>query len=197
MIIITILLVLFFYLGVEAGASWPWSDKWQTNKFKKKLPELALAGLIAGLSLVMWGVDGAYGLAILIASFVVALAGIEAATWSFIQWTTKHKDATTGRTFSLQPIVDWLAFRIGGWRLGDEGYSWTAATVKGTIICLPVATVFAPIGGLLFAFGYEIGSHFKGRVTKFNPHIVSEGMSFMLLGAFCIGIFAVTRNILG
>lgn len=196
--IVFIFLCLFFFLGAEAGASWSWSSRWQTNKFKKKLPEIALAALLAGISHIVYqafSLNGWWLHGLTLAAFFVHLAGIESATWSFLKWE-KHVPNLI-RSFTLKRVVDWLAWRIGWilqrnhWTIGDEGYSWVAATVKGTIICLPFSGPFAPIGGLFFAFGYEVGSHFKDRITKFNPHIISEGMSLAFVGAFAMFVLSM------
>lgn len=184
-----IVIAVFFYLGAEAGQSWFWSPKWQTNSFKRAIPEIILAIMFAGIANVTYEAlgfsEGWQAILTLIAG-VISYAGIQTSRWLFIQWDTKHKDFNTGREATIKPFVDWLAWKVGKWEEGEEGYSWTAATVVGTIICLPFALILAPVGGLFFAMGYEIGSHFKGRVTKFNPHIISEGMSFALLGAFAL-----------
>lgn len=95
---------------------------------------------------------------------------MQSGTWMFLQWTEHEPNST--RKSTLKPLVDWIAARFG-YKLGDEGYSWIAAGVKGFLIGLPVGGI--PLA-ILWPFGYEIGSHAKGRVEQFgiDPHAVSE-----------------------
>lgn len=184
-----IIISFLFYLGVEAGQSWSWSYRWQTNSFKRAIPEILLAIIFAGIASLtyeVWGFSEGWQDILTLIAGIISYAGIQTTRWLFIQWDTKHKDFDTERGATIKPFVDWLAWKIGLWEKGEEGYSWTAAVVVGSIICFPFALILSPLGGLFFACGYEIGSHFKGRVTKFNPQIISEGMSFALLGAFSL-----------
>lgn len=190
---ISIILAVFFYLGAEAGQSFPWSSKWQTNKFKQRLPEILLAIMFTGFANLVYqniGLSTLWQVILFPVSLIISYAGIESATWKFIQWDSKHPSFDKGRTSTTKRFVDWLAWKVGKWEQGEEGYSWTACTVKGTIICLPFALILAPVGGLFFAFGYEIGSHAKKYLHGFNLHIISEGMSFALVGAF--GLFIIS-----
>ena len=186
-----IFLMFKFLLGGEVGASFSWSSKWQDKTVLghslKKIPEIIDALLMTFIAMYGYehlGLNVAfhYELLISIAVFSTILAGIESATWMFLQWSgtdTPDRD----RTSTLKPVVDWIASKFN-WSLGDEGYSWVSATLKGTIITLPMGG----LGGILFAFGYEIGSHFsKDKYSKyisFNPHIISEGLSFAGVGFY-------------
>lgn len=191
-------ILLMFWLGAESGASFPWSKKWQQGYGVDlgKLPELVasiLLGFIAMQGYQNLGLTADFHIetGIFLAVVAIIYAGIQSATWMFVAWT---KDGTpnTARNSDLKPIVDWLAEKCG-WKLGDEGYSWVAAAIKGTVITLPMGG----LGGLLFALGYEIGSHARGRVDKwFNPHIIAEGMSFVGVGIYVL-LFLKFTKILG
>lgn len=186
-------LVVFFYLGAEAGASWSWSPKWQTNSFKRAIPEILLAVILTVLSSTVHlslGLNPWWLFLTVPLSTVTSYAGIQTTRWLFIQWDTKHKDFNTGREATIKPFVDWLARKLGV-EQGTESYSWISATIVGTIISLPFAFILAPISGLLFAFGYEIGSHAKKYLKGFNQHIISEGMSFALVGAFALLVIGI------
>lgn len=177
---IIILLSIFFYLGVSCGASWPWSSGWQVG-FKRRVPEIISALIMGGMASSGYhslGLEGWWLLSCFMFSSVIAFAGIEAATWSFLQWGKENQTHTPGREFTLMPLVDLIA-KQWGWKLGDEGYSWTAATVKGTIITLPAGG----LGGLFFAAGYEVGSH-ANKYLKINSSIISEGLSFAFVGVY-------------
>lgn len=182
MIRLIFFIALKFILGAESGASLPWSKKWQSKTIAghalSQLPEIVdsvLMGLIVMQGYDALGLDVAFhweGL-IFLAATAIMYAGVQSATWMFLQWEG-HSDPDTDRDASTKPIVDKIAERFG-WKLGDEGYSWVAATVKGGIMTLPMGG----LGGIFFALGYEIGSHAYGRVDKWiNPHIISEGLSF-------------------
>lgn len=149
------------------------------------LPELLMCiPYGAALGYVLWGVNP--WLALLgVLGVAVSYAGMQSATWHFLRWET-HTDPNTERKASIKPTVDWIAARFG-YRLGDEGYAWIAAMVKGFIIGLPVGGFITAIG---WAVGYEIGSHAKGRVEKIilDSHAVSEFMS-SALGAIGILVF--------
>lgn len=185
-----IFLVLKFLLGGESGASFSWSSKWQSKTVfghtLRQLPESVdalLMTIIAMHGYRILGLDLEFHWEALIAAlvFAVTYAGVQSATWLFLQWEG-FDDPDTDRKSTTKPLVDRISDRFG-WKLGDEGYSWVAATVKGTIITLPMGG----LGGILFAIGYEIGSHAKGRVDKwFNPHIIAEGMSFVGVAVYAL-----------
>jgi len=112
---------------------------------------------------------------IFIVSAVISVAGMESSTWYFLRWK-KHSDPNLTRGGTVKPIVDFFA-KLCGYKIGDEGYAWIGAAVKGFIIGLPVGGIFTAI---LWPIGYEIGSHAKGRVEKYgikDSHAVSEFMS--------------------
>lgn len=95
---------------------------------------------------------------------------MQSGTWMFLQWTAHEPNRM--RKSTLKPVVDWIAARFG-FEIGDEGYSWIAAGVKGFLIGLPVGGI--PLA-ILWPLGYEIGSHAKGRVEKYgiDPHAIKE-----------------------
>lgn len=124
--------------------------------------------------------------------WLVSYGGMQAATWSFLKWETAD-NRYPGRSFTLKPVVDFIAARFG-FSLGNEGYSWIAAGLKGFIIGLPVGGIFTAI---LWPLGYELGSHAKGRVEKYglDPHIFSEFFSGAL-GGVSIFIFIFLAGLL-
>lgn len=119
-----------------------------------------------------------------IISFCISYAGMQSGTWMFLRWYS-HDDPNTKRKSTLKPLIDFIA-SIFGYKLGDEGYAWTAAAIKGFIISLPVGGTAA----FFWPLGYEIGSHAKGTVEKYgiDPHAISEFMSGVA-GAISILLF--------
>lgn len=113
---------------------------------------------------------------------------MQSGTWMFLRWES-HDDPNMERGATLKPMTDWIAGRFG-WKLGDEGYSWVAAGVKGFLIGLPVGGL--PLA-VLWPLGYEIGSHAKGRVEKYgiDPHGVSEFISGAGAGLSILLFFTV------
>jgi len=106
---------------------------------------------------------------------LISYAGMQSATWYFLRWE-KHPDPTLNRSGSVKPVVDFIA-KLFGCKIGDEGYAWVGAAVKGFIIGFPVGSIITTI---LWPLGYEIGSHAKGRVERFgikDSHSVSEFLS--------------------
>jgi len=192
------LLLVMFFLGAESGASFPWSSRWQNwgRISLRQLPEILTAIIISCASVYCYGILGldiygsSWGLTAFILSWLVSYAGIQSATWSFLKWET-GPNRYPDRDFTQKPIVDWLASKIGGWEIGEEGYSWISAFVKGTVITLPLGG----FGGILFALGYEIGSHAKGRLK--NPHMYSEGLSFLLGIGVYINISVAACELIG
>lgn len=197
------------WLGAESGGSFPWSRKWQKEMGLdlSQVPEIIAAVLLTLITLEAYenfGLDLSQiitvgfshyhlGLSLGVILFIVCgfvtYAGIQSATWMFLRWDDGDKDPNTERSSTTKPFVDWLAEKIGGWKLGDEGYSWTAAGVKGFIASLP----FGGLGCILFPLSYEGGSHAKGRTEKyFNPHIVSEALSFIGLGIAALLFFGTS-----
>lgn len=122
-------------------------------------------------------------------SWVISYAGMQSGTWMFLRWES-HDDPNTERGSTLKPIMDWIARKLG-YKLGQEGFAWIAAAVKGFIIFLPVGGF---IGAVMWPLGYELGSHAKGRVEKYglDPHMFSEFFAgflgsvvvLLFLGAF-------------
>jgi len=188
MVIFTILCILF-YLGVECGASWPWSDRWQDG-WKRRVPEFAISLILAGIANTAYGIEGWLAPFVFIVTAAIIFAGVESATWMFLQWDKDKQEHTKGRTSTTKPLVDKIARKFG-YKLGDEGYSWTASTVKGTIITLPAGG----LGGLFFAFGYEVGSH-APKFVKFNPKVISEGLSYALVGAYYFGFLTLCKMVM-
>lgn len=215
---IILFLILKFFLGGESGASFSWSAKWQDKKpWFSEVPEALDALILAYIATSMvWAnvinlqdvltvglhpyyVGVSSGILVYIASAVVAYAGIQSATWTFLQW--EQHEPNRDRSSTTKPLVDKVA-GLFEWTIGQEGYSWVSASVKGSIICFPAALLFAPIGGVMFASGYEIGSWFKrkGR-DKYLPkwlkaHAISEGMSFVMVALFYLGV-AYLASVLG
>ena len=106
---------------------------------------------------------------------LISYAGMQSATWYFLRWE-KHSNPNLTRGGTVKPVVDFIA-KLFGWKIGDEGYAWVGAAVKGFIIGLPVGSIITTI---LWPLGYEIGSHAKGRVERFgikDSHAVSEFLS--------------------
>ena len=214
MIRVIALLIVKFFLGAESGASFSWSSKWQDKKaWFSEVPEAVDALILAFLAVSAWGflfdlsalhaigygnyhLGLSFGLLLFPVFALISYVGIQSATWMFLRWDDGGENPNTKRTSTTKPLVDLVASRFG-WGLGDEGYSWVAATIKGTIITLPLCG----LGGLFFAFGYEIGSWFKrkGR-SKYLPgfisaHGVSEGMSLALVGLYYVLMLYVFKLI--
>lgn len=137
-----------------------------------------------------WAVDKFFGFGWAIAALFIATAisyaGMQAGTWPMLRWVS-HDDPNKDRSATIKPVADWIAARFG-WALGDEGYSWVYAAVKGFLIGLPIGGIPLMI---LWPLGYEIGSHARGRVS-FDPHAVSEasagagaGLSIVLFLLIC------------
>jgi hypothetical protein len=197
---IRILFIIFkFILGAESGASFPWSAKWQKNTIAghtlQQLPELIDAFLLALIAMQgyrLLGLDLPFHWEAFVYLVVTAIiyAGVQSATWMFLQWEG-HDNPNIERSSTTKPVVDFVAKKLG-WKLGDEGYSWVAATIKGTLITLPLGG----LGGILFALGYEIGSHAHGRVDRFfNAHIIAEGMSFVGIACYALIFIEICKAI--
>lgn len=205
-------ILLMFWLGGESGASFPWSHKWQQafSFSLGKLPEFLASVILAHISLIGYSALGidlekiltfgfshyhfglSLGVCLFFLVFGIIYAGIQSATWMFLKWT-KDPAPNTERGATTKPLVDWIAERFG-WKLGDEGYSWVAATVKGTIITLPMGG----LGGILFALCYEIGSHTrtaKMRAWFGDTHWIAEGLSFAGIGAYALIFLNVIKVI--
>lgn len=104
---------------------------------------------------------------------VWSYAWMQSGTWPMLRWVS-YDDPNTDRNSTLKPLADWIS-KLCGWKLGDEGYSWVYAALKGFLIGLPVGGL--PLA-ILWPLGYEIGSHARGRVDKWiDPHAVSEVMA--------------------
>lgn len=169
----TLFLILWFaYWSAESGASLPWSKLWQDKlDWLSELPEAIIALSTAGIA--TWGWGALFGLSplasvgVFIASTVVTYAGKQSATWAYLNWTghTKDKDGdgvitdADGRNSTLFGVNNFIA-GLFGFKLGDEGYSWTWAGTKGLIMTLP----FAGTGAVFHPLGHELGSHAKGRL---------------------------------
>ena len=182
--------ILFFVLmGVLGrlsgnGFGQRWGVSWMPELIHSLPYGLALGWAVHTLTGEFWASHGltAVGTAI-------SYAGMQSATWYFLKWV-KDKTPNLERGGTMKPIIDFIAGRFD-YKLGDEGYSWIAAGVKGFIIGLPVGGVLT---ALLWPLGYEIGSHARGRVERFglDPHAVSEFMSAALGG---VSVFAFVQII--
>ena len=150
-----------------SGFGQKWGVSW--------LPEVFFAAGIGAAHAYAWYAFG-YAWYAWIPAFILATVWsyvfMQSATWMFLRWTEHEPNKT--RKATLKPIVDFIAKRFG-YELGDEGYSWIAAGLKGFLIGLPVGGIPLMI---LWPLGYEIGSHAKGRTEKWiDPHTVSELMA--------------------
>lgn len=99
---------------------------------------------------------------------------MQSATWMFLRWES-HDNPNTKRGGTLKVATDRIA-HLFGYKLGDEGYAWIAAGLKGFLIGLPVGGIALAV---LWPLAYEIGSHARGRTEKYgiDPHAVSEVMA--------------------
>lgn len=188
----------FAYWSAEAGASLPWSKKWQ-NSFLKTVPELVIAATISICALVFWNsffpMSYDWAITLFFIFGTISFLGKESATWAYLTWEgyTKDKnndgviDDQDGRDSTMREWNDALAAKLG-YRLGDEGYSWVWAFTKGLITTLPLGgfgAIFQPIGR-------EIFSHAKGRLPG-DPNTYMEaggdgfGYTMAVLVAVIIG----------
>lgn len=179
-----IFIILMGILGRMSGNGFgqKWGASW--------LPEAIMCiPYGAALGYVLWSVNPIVAVIAGVIGYAISYAGMQSATWYFLRWESHETDTT--RNGTLKPVVDFIADRFG-FKLGDEGYAWIGAAVKGFIIGLPVGGVLT---ALLWPLGYEIGSHAKGRVERFIPdsHAVSEFMS-AALGAVSIVAFLALFN---
>lgn len=183
--ILLLTFALFGTLGLLAGKGW-----------KGQIPELALGLLVASVSTLLWHpvLDGFLEhLFVFENALAVSYGGVQAATFSYLKWK-KHK-ANMERTFTLQPVVDFIASKLGYIR-GDEGYSWISAFVKGFIITLPLGGL---LGGTAFMLGHEIGSHAEDRVEKYgiDPRRIIDVISYGLVGVSVVGTVFIVRALVG
>ena len=108
-------------------------------------------------------------------------AFMQSGTWMYLKWTGHEPNKTKSAT--LKPVTDWIAARFG-YVLGDEGYSWIAAGVKGFLIGLPVGGL--PLA-VLWPLGYELGTHVKGQHKDACKEIFAgagAGIAIVLFVAF-------------
>ena len=170
-----LLYVWFAFWSAEAGASWPWSAKWQ-NGWKKAIPESVIAltfAVFGSLIAARLGVPD-WSLYILFPVFaIISYAGKQSATWAYLNWEGYNKN-DGGRNSTLRKWNDWLGDKLG-YKLGDEGYSWVWAFTKGLITTLPVGglgCIFQPIGR-------EIFSQARGRLPgHYNTWLEAGGDGF-------------------
>lgn len=166
-------LAFLLYMGVTSRQSGGGLGAQYLPKWLSWLPEVLFAipfGAALGYVLNAYvSFPVAIGFGILGA--IVSYLGMQAATWTFLRWT-KNPNPNLTRGGTLKPISDFIA-KVFGYKLGDEGYSWIAAGVKGFIIGFPVGAVPLTV---LWPLGYEIGSHARGRVEKYglDPHAFAE-----------------------
>ena len=189
---IALLILLPLYMGFMsrlAGNGWGSSFGFST------LPEIlftlptALAPTYVAYQFIEW-----WSVAVFLVAGVISFVGMQAGTWMFLRWEA-HDDPNTERSSTLKPIMDWIADKFG-YKIGDEGYAWIAAGVKGFIISLPVGGV---LGAILWPLGYEIGSHAHGRSHKIgidDPHVIAEFMAGFLM-AFAVLSFLGIAKLLG
>ena len=188
--------ILFAFLVIYCATT----SRLSGNGFGKKwgvswLPEAMFsipfgAALAFAVYQISGGMQAAYIMGIVGALWTYIM--MQAGTWYFLRWES-HDDPNTERSGKIKPIIDWLAGHAG-YKLGDEGYAWIAAAVKGFLIGLPVGGI--PLAAL-WPLGYEIGSHAKGRVEKYgiDPHAISEILSGVGAG-MSITLFVLLVNFL-
>lgn len=182
--IYTLIIITFGLLGASSGASLPWSDKWQKG-ILRRLPEAISATIISviccyGLQMIPW-----YYLAPV--AWGVSFAGIEAATWAMLRWDDNEQDRGNPKESTIRPVVDKIAKKLE-FTLGDEGYSWTWAAVKGFIMTLPVGGT----GLIFFTLGNEVGSHAKGRLPG-DPNMWKEIAGGIGIGISCVLFLIITK----
>jgi len=184
-------LSILVYMGLMSRLSGSgFGSKWNVSFVPEilfALPFGLAAGYAASLVFNFWAV-----LVVFIGSWLWSYLFMQSATWMFLRWT-EHSNPNRTRSSTLNPIINWIAARFG-YKLGDEGYSWVAAGLKGFLIGLPVGGL--PLA-ILWPLGYEIGSHARGRVEKLgiDPHTVSEIAAGVGAG-ISIVLFLVTINLI-
>lgn len=145
-----------------SGFGQKWGVSW--------LPELVFALTFGVAHAYLWYALGFSNWIIVpafFASTAISYFFMQSGTWMFLRWES-HDNPNTTRGGTLKPIIDWIAARFG-YKLGDEGYAWTAAGVKGFLIGLPVGGI--PLA-FLWPLGYEVGSH--ADKVGMEPDIVRE-----------------------
>ena len=179
------------YLTMEAGASLPWSKKWQDKvSWYSEVPE-GLIALIVG-TVGVWGVGEVCQVSPITAISVwiiyigLVYAGKQSGTWAYLNWEG-YQEPNTDRDGTLKPINDFIA-GLFSFKLGDEGYSWVWAATKGLIITLPIGG----IGAILFPLGHELGSHAKGRLPG-DPNMWKEFASGLGLGLACVIFLTIIK----
>lgn len=145
------LIIVMSFLARLSGSGFgsKWNASWA--------PEFAFAFAIGLANSHAFFVNGSGYIAIvfsLIVSTAISYLAMQSGTWTFLQWT-KDETPNMQRGGTLKPFVDWLA-GVFGYKLGDEGYSWIAAGVKGFLIGLPIGGL--PLA-ILWPLGYELGTH--------------------------------------
>lgn len=143
------------------------------------LPELLFA-LPFGVALT-WALGpliGAWSFLVGVIAWAWSYGFMQSGTWMFLKWT-RH-EPNLNRSATLKPLTDWVAGRFG-YKLGDEGYSWIAAGIKGLLIGLPVGGL--PLA-VLWPLGYEIGSHFKNDAIKEIAAGTGAGISILIFWGF-------------
>lgn len=109
-----------------------------------------------------------------IAAGAISYAALQSGTWTFLRWES-HDNPNTERGGTLKGLYDTVAGWFG-FKLGDEGYAWIVAAIKGFLITLPIGGV----GALAYPLGHEIGTHFKGHIK--DEHMARELISGALMG---------------
>lgn len=180
MILSIIFIIAMGVLGRLSGNGF--GQKWGVSWLPEALHSLPY-GVALGMIADALGAGFLASMALASIGAVISYAGMQSATWMFLRWES-HDDPNTERSSTLKPIVDWLASRWG-YKIGDEGYAWVAAGVKGFIITLPIGGV----GAITWPLGYEVGSHLKGRVedyTAYSEFFASTFTAALLAGGLWI-----------
>lgn len=192
------LIILWFgFWSAGAGGSIPWLKKLldEGADWLSESPEFIIALSIANVAVYGWDTPAGWVTWLVFAlSAVVAYAGKQSGTWAYLNWEGFNKDVNKdgvvdekdGRDSTLRRINDWIS-NMFKYKLGDEGYSWVWAGVKGFIQTLPVGGT----GALFLPLGHEVGSHAKGRLNNWNMYKEFSA------GAIGIGIPCVILLLMG
>lgn len=194
MIYLSLLLILWMaYWSAESGASLPWSHKWQDKvDWFSEVPEAIFSLTVAGAATLGWvmilGLTPWWASALFLVSVIITYVGKQSATFAYLTWNT-HVNRNPDRQSTLKPVNDFIS-GLFGWKLGDEGYSWVWASVKGLIMTLPLAGT----GAISFPLGHEIGSHARDRLPG-DPNMWKELSSGGAIG-LSVALFLVLTGVI-
>jgi len=132
-----------------------------------KLPVRALYAIPFGLPYLLTGHYILGSIAVIISFFAIATGHGIALPWGNLGFSTGYPDQAqeimNGRKQRIQPIVDWLAEKLGIERHGVDGlysknYCRLFMSVKGFLVGLPVGGI---ITAITWPLSYEIGHRLK------------------------------------